>query len=230
MPGFVSKPENENGARRRRESFLPSRIIRTLALKTAKQTPDHVRAFLVAAVLLCGTLQALRADDSKTAFDQQIAPILIRRCLGCHRGSDAKGGLDLSRRASALAGGESGEVIKPMNAHGSLLVQRIQAEEMPPEKPLPAVEKAALAQWVARGAAWGTDPLDPFRFTSDTRAGYDWRRVGENLARAEMPAAEVVELWLASPGHCANVMHPGHVEMGVAGLDGYWTQVFGRPV
>jgi uncharacterized protein YkwD len=63
-----------------------------------------------------------------------------------------------------------------------------------------------------------------------TRAGYDWRRVGENLARAQMPAAEVVELWLASPGHCANVMHPGHVEMGVAGLDGYWTQVFGRPM
>ncbi len=54
--------------------------------------------------------------------------------------------------------------------------------------------------------------------------------VGENLARAEVPGSEVVDLWLASPGHCANVMHPGHVEMGAAGRDGYWTQVFGRPM
>jgi uncharacterized protein YkwD len=63
-----------------------------------------------------------------------------------------------------------------------------------------------------------------------TRAGYQWRRVGENIARAGLSGPEVVELWLASPGHCANVMHPGYVEMGVAGLDGYWTQVFGRPM
>jgi uncharacterized protein YkwD len=62
-----------------------------------------------------------------------------------------------------------------------------------------------------------------------TRAGYDWRRVGENLAHAYRPASEVVDLWLMSPGHCANVMHPGYVEMGVAEREGYWTQVLGRP-
>jgi uncharacterized protein YkwD len=62
-----------------------------------------------------------------------------------------------------------------------------------------------------------------------SNAGYDWRRVGENLAHAQRSAPEVVALWLASPGHCANVMHPSYVEMGVAERGGYWTQVMGRP-
>ncbi len=61
-----------------------------------------------------------------------------------------------------------------------------------------------------------------------SRTGYDWRRVGENLARAWRSPEEVGDLWLASPGHCANLMHPGFTEMGVYEQDGYWTQVFGR--
>lgn len=65
--------------------------------------------------------------------------------------------------------------------------------------------------------------------TRVSRVGYDWRRVGENLAHAYRPANEVVQLWLDSPGHCANLMHPGYSEMGVSEHDGYWTQVFGRP-
>ena len=61
-----------------------------------------------------------------------------------------------------------------------------------------------------------------------SRAGYNWRRVGENLARTWRSGGEVVGLWLASPGHCANLMHPSFTEMGVYEQDGYWTQVFGR--
>jgi hypothetical protein len=69
-----------------------------------------------------------------------------------------------------------------------------------------------------------------------TRVGYQWRRVGENVATgAETPEA-VVRGWLDSPGHCANIMSPGFTEMGVAyvvdpkseaGI--YWTQVFATP-
>lgn len=69
-----------------------------------------------------------------------------------------------------------------------------------------------------------------------TRAGYKWRTVGENIAiGAETPEA-VVQGWLNSPGHCANLMSAGFGEMGVAyvvdrkseaGI--YWTQVFATP-
>jgi uncharacterized protein YkwD len=69
-----------------------------------------------------------------------------------------------------------------------------------------------------------------------TRSGYRWREVGENLASGVMTPAEVVAGWLASPEHCANLMHPAYREMGVAfavnpgdarGI--YWAMELGTP-
>ncbi|MES3021999.1 MAG: CAP domain-containing protein [Pseudomonadota bacterium] len=48
------------------------------------------------------------------------------------------------------------------------------------------------------------------------QAGYRWRRVGENIAMGQESAAEVVAGWLASPGHCANIMQRDFTEMGSA--------------
>jgi uncharacterized protein YkwD len=61
------------------------------------------------------------------------------------------------------------------------------------------------------------------------RAGYAWRRVGENIARYQETVEEVVADWAASPGHCANLMNPAFAEFGAAEEDRYWTQVFGHP-
>ncbi len=70
-----------------------------------------------------------------------------------------------------------------------------------------------------------------------TRAGYQWSRVGENIAFGQGSPAEAVAGWLDSPGHCANIMNPDFTEMGAAygiaaerrsGLV-YWTQVFAAP-
>lgn len=67
-----------------------------------------------------------------------------------------------------------------------------------------------------------------------TRAGYDWRAVGENIAAGQQSAETVVAGWLASPGHCVNIMQRAFSEMGVAfavepkserGI--YWAQMFG---
>jgi uncharacterized protein YkwD len=68
------------------------------------------------------------------------------------------------------------------------------------------------------------------------RAGYTWRRVGENIATGQGSPEEVVAGWLSSPGHCANIMHRDFREMGAAYAMNaqsdtkiYWTQVFGTP-
>jgi uncharacterized protein YkwD len=68
------------------------------------------------------------------------------------------------------------------------------------------------------------------------RAGYRWRRIGENIASGQGSAQDVVAGWLSSPGHCANIMNPGFTDMGAAyalnqrsDLLIYWTQVFGTP-
>ena len=48
-------------------------------------------------------------------------------------------------------------------------------------------EKAAIQGWIAGGAAWGTDPIDPYRLTTDRRAGRDWWSL-QPVRRAEPPA------------------------------------------
>ncbi len=69
-----------------------------------------------------------------------------------------------------------------------------------------------------------------------SRAGYAWRRIGENLAAGQTTAAAAVQGWLASPSHCANLMQPVFTEMGLAyavnpqSREGiYWVQVLGTP-
>jgi len=65
-------------------------------------------------------------------------------------------------------------------------------------------------------------------------AGYPWLRAGENISSGQVSADEAVAGWLASPGHCVNLMNPGFSEMGAAYAvragrrpSAYWTQVFG---
>lgn len=68
------------------------------------------------------------------------------------------------------------------------------------------------------------------------RAGYSWERIGENIAAGQGAADQVMAGWLASPGHCSNIMNPDFTEMGAAyaidkssAAGSYWTQVFGTP-
>jgi len=126
--------------------------------------------FIISRAFPCAAIQA----DDVSGFDHQIAPLLVQRCFSCHEGSEAKGKLDLSTRSSAMAGGESGVVIEPRNPEGSLLWQHVDADTMPPKKPLTSDEKAKLRAWIAGGANWGTERIDPFRFSTDARAGVDW--------------------------------------------------------
>ena len=46
--------------------------------------------------------------------------------------------------------------------------------------------------------------------------GYAWSAVAENLAAGVSRVEPLVEGWLASPGHCANIMEPRFTDMGIA--------------
>lgn len=76
----------------------------------------------------------------------------------------------------------------------------------------------------------GSEPRDRVK-----RTGYQWRLTGENIALGPESAEEVVAGWLASPGHCANIMEPRFSEIGVGVAAGkkrgqiYWVQEFGAP-
>ncbi|SDS58214.1 Uncharacterized conserved protein YkwD, contains CAP (CSP/antigen 5/PR1) domain [Halopseudomonas xinjiangensis] len=65
--------------------------------------------------------------------------------------------------------------------------------------------------------------------------GYRFRQIGENIGFGQSTPDQVVEGWLLSPGHCANIMKADYTEMGAAyalkRADNtiMWTQVLGRP-
>lgn len=67
-------------------------------------------------------------------------------------------------------------------------------------------------------------------------AGYTWNTYGENIAAGQASINEVVDGWMASAGHCANIMNAAFVDIGVACVPGtasttyrtYWTMDLGR--
>lgn len=89
----------------------------------------------------------------------------------------------------------------------------------------------AQENYFSHAAKDGDTPADRAR-----RQGYRWQRIGENIAAGQGSAKKAVAAWLASPGHCVNIMNPGFTETGAAyatnpdsDMGIYWTQDFGAP-
>jgi uncharacterized protein YkwD len=67
--------------------------------------------------------------------------------------------------------------------------------------------------------------------------GYEWLLLGENIAGGFSNASATVAAWMASDGHCANVMNPQFQDIALACVPGtaatqyqsYWTLDFGTP-
>ena len=67
--------------------------------------------------------------------------------------------------------------------------------------------------------------------------GFDWSNVAEDIATGYATPSAVVRAWMASPGHCANILSPiyrevgtgvsDHMISGASTIDGTWTQDFG---
>lgn len=66
-----------------------------------------------------------------------------------------------------------------------------------------------------------------------TQAGYsNWSALAENIAAGQRSPEAVVQAWMESPGHRANILNPRYTEIGVGLATGgrmgmYWAQSFG---
>lgn len=101
------------------------------------------------------------------------------------------------------------------------------------------LESAAMAQsstHVGAAAALSHVQLGSTTPTLETRldaVGYDqYRAAGENIAYGYRTPAQVVQGWMNSPAHRANILNPTYTSSGVAmayGANGtiFWTQTFG---
>ena len=144
---------------------------------------------LVWASLGCGT--GARSDE---LFLNRVAPILETRCLGCHRGAAARGGLSLETAAGLARGGDSGPPVEPGNAAASWLLDLIagDAPSMPQDdEPLSDEQVAVIRRWIETGVNWpeGVE-------LTDRRSPSGWWSF-RPLARPPLP--EVSSSWIQNP-------------------------------
>lgn len=82
-------------------------------------------------------------------FDGQIGQLFEDRCLACHNGSTATGGLVLDNYNDAMTGGSSGPAILPGDSEDSLLVQK---QEEGHFGQFDEDELALIIEWIENGA------------------------------------------------------------------------------
>ncbi|WP_406437885.1 CAP domain-containing protein [Streptomyces sp. NBC_01613] len=97
---------------------------------------------------------------------------------------------------------------------------------------LTTAAQAHSADMVARAFYSHTSPEGSQPWDRAAAAGARRRSIGENIACGQRSPAEVVDGWMNSPGHRANILKPDftHIGIGLAGggpAGTYWTQLFG---
>ena len=116
-------------------------------------------------LLLAWVITAFLAYAQKPAasgqqfFDDRVAPILGKRCLGCHNNELNDGNISFEDRQTLLKGGSHGPAVVPGKPEKSVLVYAIRHNgdlQMPPGQKLPAADITTLIEWIKRGAPWGT--------------------------------------------------------------------------
>ncbi|MFI6559662.1 CAP domain-containing protein [Streptomyces sp. NPDC050534] len=97
---------------------------------------------------------------------------------------------------------------------------------------LTTAAQAHSADMVARAFYSHTSPDGSRPWDRAAAAGARRHSIGENIACGQRSPAEVVDGWMNSPGHRANILKPDftHIGIGLAGggaAGTYWTQLFG---
>lgn len=92
-------------------------------------------------------------------FDDRVAPILIKNCLGCHNHELDDGDISFENRATLLKKRRvHGPAVVPGHPEHSALIRAIRHDgdaQMPPGRKLSPQDIATLTEWVKRGAVWG---------------------------------------------------------------------------
>ena len=146
-----------------------SRLSRPLASLKYITSARRCCQWLIVATIAVSGARGLAADTLQ--FDRDVRPVLKAHCSHCHgEEHELAGGLDVRLRRFLVAGGDSGPAVTPHDPSQSLLMERIEAGEMPPEdveKRLTEAEVELLRKWIEQGAAVeseepGALPLGPW--------------------------------------------------------------------
>jgi hypothetical protein len=126
--------------------------------RAAPLLPQLAAALALAWLAFAAARPARAAGDSPAEpprYARDIAPLFARWCVSCHAGPEPHGGLRLDSYAGLMRGGDSGPIVIPGDAGGSLLVLKIERRHrpaMPPRRRLPAPAVRLIRAWITAGA------------------------------------------------------------------------------
>ena len=87
------------------------------------------------------------------SFENDIQPILEKRCTKCHSGEFPSEGLNMESYESLMSGSQNGLVIIAGDSTNSLIFQKIESGEMPKRGQDLTIEQIELIrQWINEGA------------------------------------------------------------------------------
>lgn len=87
------------------------------------------------------------------SFSADVMPILEQYCWECHSGDNVELGLRLDSYEGVMAGSDYGTVVEAGDPAGSLLIDMVEAGDMPEEgDPVPPEELEVIKTWIAEGA------------------------------------------------------------------------------
>ena len=80
----------------------------------------------------------------------------------------------------------------------------------------------------AKGYFSHTSPTYGSPFAMMQSFGISYRYAGENIARGQRTPQQVVDAWMNSPGHRANILNANFTQIGIGYIasGNYWTQMF----
>ncbi len=139
------------------------------AMKVLARTASVCAATAAVLLLQSGTAGGPPTRATGVSFLRDVAPIVLKRCAGCHGERRDSGGYRMHTYAAILRPGASGAAgVVPRAATKSELFKRIVANgprRMPmQDDPLSAGQIETIRRWIDAGAVFdGTDPTSSFR-------------------------------------------------------------------
>lgn len=145
----------------------------------------------VAAPLCLALASAARGDEPlqpRPSMADALAPFVAQYCADCHSGDEAEAGLNVERLLEAPS-------VPHRRREWQRVVERLQANEMPPEEgvqPEPA-EREALVAWLAAELAEPdcTQPQDPGRVTLRRLNRVEYQNTVRDLTGVDFDAAAI---------------------------------------
>src|SRR5437763_12851957 len=116
-----------------------------------------MRILRVLVLLMLPTLAHAQAPAKGSVnFKDHVLPVLRKHCLNCHNADKATSDLNVATYQTLMAGGASGEAVKPGSPDNSPLYKsaaHLSEPKMPPKAPkIPDADLAIIKTWMEGGA------------------------------------------------------------------------------